>query len=91
MSHLIEHIHDPVALLRECHRVLRPQAQCKTTARAAEILLESRYLQRTGNVESVRRHALSTRLWIEAMGLIEWLGSQVEPHAGEETILIATN
>jgi 2-polyprenyl-3-methyl-5-hydroxy-6-metoxy-1,4-benzoquinol methylase len=24
MSHVIEHVHDPVALLKECHRILKP-------------------------------------------------------------------
>jgi SAM-dependent methyltransferase len=43
LSHVIEHVHDPVALLRSCHRLLKPNGQIWLETPNIDSLGHSRY------------------------------------------------
>jgi 2-polyprenyl-3-methyl-5-hydroxy-6-metoxy-1,4-benzoquinol methylase len=73
MHHLIEHVHDPVALFKECHRILKPGGRIVVMTPNSESLLHKRFLSNWRGLEPPRHLYLfslgSIALAVEKSGL----------------------
>jgi 2-polyprenyl-3-methyl-5-hydroxy-6-metoxy-1,4-benzoquinol methylase len=65
MHHVIEHVHDPIALLRECHRLLKPGGHLIVVTPNVRSLGHARFGQHWRGLEPPRHLHLFSQLTLE--------------------------
>jgi 2-polyprenyl-3-methyl-5-hydroxy-6-metoxy-1,4-benzoquinol methylase len=66
MNHVIEHVHDPIALLQECYRILRPQADLIVVTPNVKSLGHARFGQHWRGLEPPRHLHLFSQATLQS-------------------------
>ena len=81
MSHVIEHVHDPIGLLRACHRLLRPEGRIWIETPNLDSLGHSIYASNWRGLEPPRHLVLFTYLSLRrALSEAGFENAEDEPH-----------